>query len=113
MARISTYIKDQNITANDKVIGSDADNNNATVNFPLGSILDYIEANATFISPTYVHVQSSAASTWTITHNMDKFPSVSVVDSAENVVVGEILYITSNSITLTFQAAFSGKAYLN
>jgi len=44
---------------------------------------------------------------------MDKFPSVSVVDSTENVVMGEIEYSTSNRIILTFEAAFSGKAYLN
>lgn len=113
MARISTYVKDSNLTAEDKVIGSDAQNNNATVNFPLGSILTYIEDNITFISPTVVHTQTTASSTWTIDHDMDKFPSVSVVDSAENVVMGEILYSTSNRIILTFEAAFSGKAYLN
>jgi len=113
MARISTYTKDINLTDADKVIGSDANNNNATVNFPLGSILSYIEQNIDFISPTYTHIQSSAASTWTISHNMNKFPSVLIVDSAETVVVGEITYTTSNTITLTFEAAFSGKAYLN
>ena len=90
MARISTYIKDSNITGEDRVIGSDAQNNNATVNFPLSGILTYIENNATFISSTVVHTQSVASNIWTIDHNMDKFPSVSIVDSAENVVIGEI-----------------------
>ena len=113
MARISTYIKDSNITGEDRVIGSDAQNNNATVNFPLSGILTYIENNATFISATVVHTQSVASNIWTINHNMDKFPSVSIVDSAENIVIGEILYSTSNRVILTFSAPFSGKAYLN
>lgn len=113
MARISTYIKDSNITGEDRVIGSDAQNNNATVNFPLSGILTYIENNATFISSTVVHTQSVASNIWTIDHNMDKFPSVSIVDSAENIVIGEILYSTSNRVILTFAAPFSGKAYLN
>src|SRR6056300_1368233 len=106
MARISTYTKDINLTDNDKVIGSDANNNNATVNFTLVSILSYIEQNIDFISPTYTHVQSIASNTWTISHNLDKFPSVLIVDSANNVVIGEITYVSSNTITLTFEAAF-------
>ena len=52
--------------------------NNATVNFPLSGILTYVEDNITFISPTVVHTQSVASNTWTIDHNMDKFPSVSL-----------------------------------
>lgn len=42
MARISTYIKDTNLSAQDKVIGTDYDNNNATVNFPLNAIGEFI-----------------------------------------------------------------------
>ena len=61
----------------------------------------------------YVHTQSVAASVWTITHNLDKYPSVTVVDSGENVVVGDVQYIDRNSLTVAFNGAFSGKAYLN
>lgn len=62
---------------------------------------------------TYVHTQNIAAATWIIQHNMYKYPSVSVVDSAENQVVGDVEYTTLNSLTITFTAPFSGKAYLN
>ena len=62
---------------------------------------------------TYVHVQSSAASVWVVTHNLNKYPSVTVVDSAGSVVVGEVVYNNTNKVTITFIGSFSGKAYLN
>lgn len=62
---------------------------------------------------TYVHIQSSAASVWIVTHNLNKYPSVTVVDSAGSVVVGEVVYNNTNKVTITFIGSFSGKAYLN
>lgn len=62
---------------------------------------------------TFVFVQSSASGTWTINHNLGKKPSVTVVDSADNQVVGDVEYIDENNLTVTFCGAFSGKAYLN
>lgn len=61
----------------------------------------------------YVHTQNSAAASWTITHNLGKMPSVEVVDTGDNIVVGEIEYISLNQVQVTFGAAFTGKAYLN
>jgi len=113
MARISTYTKDANLSIKDKFIGSDGENNDATVNFTLGAVTSYIEDNAIIFTSTYIHNQSSASLTWTILHNLDKFPSVSVIDSANTVVIGQIKYDSQNQITLTFSAPFSGKAYLN
>ncbi len=62
---------------------------------------------------TYIHTQNAAASTWTVTHNLSKFPSVSVVDSGGTVVIGDVTYVDSNTLTIDFSAIFSGKAYLN
>ena len=61
----------------------------------------------------YVHVQNTPSATWTASHNLGKKPAVVVVDSADEVVYGEIEYIDDNTITLTFVGAFSGKAYFN
>ena len=61
----------------------------------------------------YVFVQNTPSDIWTITHNLSKFPSVSVVDSGDTVVYGDIDYIDNNSLTITFSAAFGGKAYMN
>jgi hypothetical protein len=62
---------------------------------------------------TYTHTQASASSAWVITHSLNCFPSVTVVDSAGSVVFGEVEYITANQVRVTFAAAFGGKAYLN
>ena len=40
-------------------------------------------------------------------------PSVSIVDSANTEVIGEVEHIDTNNLTIKFSAAFSGKAYLN
>lgn len=61
----------------------------------------------------YVHVQLAPSSTWNITHNLGKFPSINVVDSGGAEVLGDILYIDSNSLVATFTAPFGGRAYLN
>ena len=61
----------------------------------------------------YVHVQNTPSASWTASHNLGKKPAVVVVDSADEVVYGEIEYIDDNTITLTFVGAFSGKAYFN
>jgi len=62
---------------------------------------------------TYTQCFDSVLSEWTITHNLGKFPSVTVVDSANSVVVGDVDYTNSNILTITFSAAFSGCAFLN
>jgi hypothetical protein len=61
----------------------------------------------------YVHYQNSPSATWTIIHNLGKKPSVTVVDSADEIVYGEVQYDSDNQVTLTFAGAFSGKAYFN
>ena len=61
----------------------------------------------------YTHTQSVSATTWVITHSLDKYASVTVVDSAGTVVIGQVDYNSLNQITLTFKASFSGKAYIN
>ena len=61
----------------------------------------------------YTFAQNEAASTWIITHPLKKMPAVTVVDSAGNVVMGEVTYIDENTVQIRFNGAFSGKAYLN
>ena len=62
---------------------------------------------------SYVFVQGVPATTWTIQHDLQKFPSITVIDTADTVVIGQYTYINNNNVTLTFSAAFAGKAYLN
>lgn len=61
----------------------------------------------------YTFTQSTAAQVWSITHNLGKFPSVAVTDSAGNQGFGDVHYIDANSLTVSFGGAFAGVAYLN
>lgn len=70
--------------------------------------LDYFAADS-----TYTWDQSSASATWTINHGLARFPSVTIVDSTGREVEGDIQFTDADNITLSFTAAFSGKAYLN
>lgn len=60
----------------------------------------------------HIHTQGAAVTTWPITHALGGFPSVTVVDSANTVVFGEINYVSTSQIVVNFTAAFSGYAYL-
>ena len=62
---------------------------------------------------TYVHDQISSSQTWTINHNLGKYPSVMIINSAGTVAMGDITYVNENQIIVTFSATFSGKAYCN
>lgn len=63
---------------------------------------------------TYTHTQAVASNTWSINHGLNKKPSVMVVNSSDEVVVGEVQYNNLNEITVSFAGgSFTGKAYLN
>jgi hypothetical protein len=62
---------------------------------------------------TFTRCFEVASNLWTITHNLDSYPSVTVVDSGNTVVIGEVNYTNSNTLTITFSVAFSGCAFLN
>jgi len=61
----------------------------------------------------FVFTQGIASTTWNIQHNLNKFPSVSVVNNNNVLMYGETTYVDTNNLTINFSAGFSGKAYLN
>ncbi len=62
---------------------------------------------------TFVYQQTIPAKTWEVQHGLNKFPSITVVDTAKSVVVGDYTYVDNNNVILNFSAAFAGKAYFN
>jgi hypothetical protein len=74
---------------------------------------DYISSLPSSGDVNYVHDQGVASATWSVSHNLGKLPSVTVVDTAGSVVVGDISYTDNNNLTVTFNASFSGEAYIN
>ena len=63
---------------------------------------------------SYVHNQSSSASLWTVTHNLGYFPGgISVIDSGESIVVGDVTHTSISQFTVSFSTSFSGKVYVS
>tara|TARA_R110002167_G_scaffold321122_1_gene526993 strand:+ start:169 stop:423 length:255 start_codon:yes stop_codon:yes gene_type:complete len=67
---------------------------------------------------TFTHNQNTTSDTWVITHNLNRFPSVTVIDSGDSIVQGAVVYNSNKQLTITFFSggsalAFQGKAYLN
>lgn len=60
-----------------------------------------------------VHDQQTAAETWEITHNLGKYPAVTVIDTAGDQVEGDLQYLGLNTVRITFGAAFAGRAFFN
>ena len=62
---------------------------------------------------TFVYTQDAPSTLWNVQHNLDKLPSVSVVNNNNVAMYGEVIYIDQNNLQIEFSAGFSGKAYMN
>lgn len=68
---------------------------------------------------TSVYDQVTPATIWgppatgMVYHGLNKFPSITVVDTAKSVVVGNYTYVDNNNVIIEFSAPFPGKAYFN
>ena len=62
---------------------------------------------------TYSYYQNTISDTWIINHNLDKYPSVTVTDSAGSAYVGDVHYVDKNNIIIYFSVGFTGRADLN
>jgi len=61
----------------------------------------------------FIFNKPTASNTWVITHNLNKNPSVTVIDDTNTLVLGAITYNSMNQITISFNGNISGVAYLN
>jgi hypothetical protein len=80
-----------------------------------GNAIVYDEATSLWTGKPvrYTHVQSTASDAWVVEHNLGVHPGgVSVVDSGDSVVYGNVVYIDSNTLNIIFTAPFGGKAYV-
>ena len=62
---------------------------------------------------SYIHTQLNANNIWNIEHNLNKYPSITIVDSGDNIIVGDVTYISNNVLQVEFTYPFTGKAFLN
>ena len=62
---------------------------------------------------TFVHDESIPSDRWTVRHGLNKYPAVTVVDSAGTEVIGGVEDVDKNTVILTFSGEFSGQAFFN
>ena len=68
------------------------------------------QTDKNYVSP---NLNFSAGVAQTITHGLNKFPSVTVVDSGGSHIVGDVQHINENAFTITFTASIQAKVYAN
>lgn len=101
----------------------------ATTGMAIGDVLPVLHENGTYVvqlpgkggggnggtggDKHYTHTQLVLSATWDVPHGLGKFPSVTAVNSGDNVVIADVHYVDTNNLVLTFGAATSGKAYVN
>jgi hypothetical protein len=62
---------------------------------------------------SYVHNQGTASAMWQIIHNLGWYPNVTVIDSSNAMVEGEVIYVSVNRVDIGFSGGFTGVAYLS
>lgn len=87
-----------------------------TLNNIVGSDLIGVERDnqaVTITSKTFIFEQGIASDTWNIQHNLNKMPSVHLVDSTGREFEAVKDYISTNQVIIRLGSATTGKAYLN
>lgn len=115
-----TIIYEIEATSNVKNVKVSSTNNHNSLynrNLPDQHSIDAItglrEALENSADKTYVHEQGIASDTWEIQHNLNKYPSVTLVDSANTQFEAQVIYNDENNCTVYMNGATKGKAYLN
>ena len=85
-----------------------------------GNVSDLIYYDFAVFTPSalvsdknFVFSQNVASATWNVQHNLDKFPSCTMVLSTGQQGFGDVTFIDENNLTITFASAETGKAYIN
>jgi phosphosulfolactate phosphohydrolase-like enzyme len=65
------------------------------------------------IGATFVYTQSSPANNWIVNHDLDKYPSITILDTEGFQVEADVEYTSLNQVVLTFNPAFAGKVIAN
>jgi hypothetical protein len=108
ISTVSVYVlKTTNLALGPGLVGS---TNFTQDTISVGIDYEYVQEQ---VRENYVHDQQVASNSWVVPHSLNKFPSVSVVNTANQTIVGDITYNSLNQLTITFTSQISGKAYIN
>lgn len=114
----------ESIQAESDVINARIDEEVQTINAELDTKVSDVVATGvieatreeniiTLKSVNFVFEQGIASDTWVIEHNLNKYPAVTVTDSAGTQFAARVIYDSLNQCTIYMNGATKGKAYLN
>lgn len=75
----------------------------------LGLMAPFSDNDSLF--PGYNHIQSTASASWTVEHNLGRYPAVDVYVDNE-LVLADVFYIDANNLSIVFPEETSGVAAL-
>lgn len=108
------YPLDLSLSAEDYLIGSDAENNGQTRNYTLAVLANFFSQYINSQSDsTYYYVQSTPSSEWTVVHNMQKFPTPLVLNELGEVIITNVSYPSLDTILIEFGRPTAGSVTLN
>lgn len=61
----------------------------------------------------FVWTQTIPSATWTIAHNLNKYPSVVIIDDLNNLIIADVQFTDTNNVIITFALDSTGKAIFN
>lgn len=65
------------------------------------------------VDKNYLHTQSTASLIWTIQHNLQKYPSVTIMSNSGQQVFADVEHTSKNELIITFSIPFAGTASMN
>lgn len=77
----------------------------------LVSLLDFNTVDSS--DKNYIHNQTIPSSEWTVEHNLNKYPSVSVMLPSGHIGIADVTHIDENNLTIIFAGDETGKAIIN
>ena len=78
----------------------------------LNSVLETLEQTQS-ADANFIHTQTIPSDTWSINHQLKKYPAVTIIDTNGNEIEAEVFHIDQNNLTITFSVVFIGTAVLN
>ena len=90
--------------------------------FPIGSKVELRATKKTFenlvqwavdLNASFEHVQADPSAVWDVRHGLGKLPNVTMLDVDGTLIFGDIVYVDSDNVRITFSEPLSGKAIFN
>lgn len=75
------------------------------------SVIDFdvVDSN----DKNYIHNQTIPSDEWNVQHNLNKYPSVSVMLPSGHIGIADVTHVDENNLTITFAGDETGKAIIN